>query len=220
MNPLLTISIMDRRAQPVPYRGPLRKSRRPLKWVILIALAAYIAYFAAHGFQVSLLTPAAGLAGALLIAGVALLFATRTKYEMVPKRLTVHFYPSHLVWERETDRVGYGREQKRVDKIPYASIEKMRFQTLYGRIEIFGLVHCEIFRRDKDGAMRQHPSYKKTAKAAVSARVVWVEGSKRLPGRPVTRPPEAAQWTAWTAQAESAPSSVKGVETPAWGLPA
>lgn len=171
MNPLLTISIMDRRAQPVPYRGPLRKSRRPLKWVILIALAAYIAYFAAHGFQVSLLTPAAGLAGALLIAGVALLFATRTKYEMVPKRLTVHFYPSHLVWERETDRVGYGREQKRVDKIPYASIEKMRFQTLYGRIEIFGLVHCEIFRRDKDGAMRQHPSYKKTAKAAVSARV-------------------------------------------------
>ena len=45
----------------------------------------------------------------------------------------------------------------------------MRFQTLYGRLEIFGIDSCEIFRLSKDGELEERPSYKKAAKAAVSA---------------------------------------------------
>lgn len=51
----------------------------------------------------------------------------------------------------------------------YSSIEKVRFQTLYGRLEIFGIISCEIFRHGKAGTLEEHPTYKKTAKAAASA---------------------------------------------------
>lgn len=168
MKPLEVISIIDRRAQPIPYRGPLRKARRPLKWIILAATLSYIVYLVAAGLRAGQLNPIEILVGALLTVGIIWLFATRTRYEMIPKRLTISFWPQHLVMERE-DAHSNGRLRKRVDKIPYSGIEKMRFQTLYGRLEIFGIVRCEIFRHGKDGVLEEHPSYKKTAKAAVSA---------------------------------------------------
>lgn len=168
MKPLEVINIIDRRAQPISYRGPLWKARRPLKWVILAATLAYIVYLVAVGLRDSQMDPIEGLVGALLAAGIVWLLATRTKYEMVPKRLTISFWPQHLVMEREDTQLN-GRHRKRVDKIPYSGIEKVRFQTLYGRLEIFGIVSCEIFRRRKDGELEERPIYKKTAKAAVSA---------------------------------------------------
>lgn len=168
MKPLEVISIIDRRAQPIPYRGPIRKARRPLKWIILSATLAYIAYLVAIGFRDSQMDPTEWLIGGLLAASIVWLFATRTRYEMTPKRLTISFWPHHLVMEREDTRSN-GYLRKRVDKIPYSGIEKLRLQTLYGRLEIFGIVSCEIFRYGNDGTLEDHPSYKKTAKAAVSA---------------------------------------------------
>lgn len=168
MKPLEVINIIDRRAQPIPYRGPLRKARQPLKWAILAAMAAYIVDLVVMGLQDNPLGQTEWILGALLVAGLIWLFATRTRYEMIPKRLTVSFWPHHLVMEREDSRAN-GRVHKRVDKIPYSGIEKMRLQTRYGRLEIFGIVSCEIFRHRKDGVLEERPSYKKTAKAAVSA---------------------------------------------------
>ena len=168
MKPLEIINIIDRHAQPIPYRGPFRKARRPLKWAILAATAAYIADLVVMRLQDDPLGPIEWILGVILATGLAWLFATRTRYEMIPKRLTISFWPHHLVMEREDTRAN-GRAHKRVDKIPYSGIEKMRFQTLYGRLEIFGIVSCEIFRYGKDGTLEEQPSYKKTAKAAVSA---------------------------------------------------
>lgn len=168
MKPLEIINIIDRRAQPIPYRGPLRKARRPLRWAIIATTAAYIAGLVVMHLQDNPLGPVEWILGALLAAGLVWLSATRTRYEMIPKRLTVSFWPHHLVMEREDSRAN-GRVHRRVDKIPYSGIEKMRLQTRYGRLEIFGIVSCEIFRHRKDGVLEERPSYKKTAKAAVSA---------------------------------------------------
>lgn len=168
MKPLEVINIIDRRAQPIPYRGPLRKARSPLRWAIIAATTAYIAGLFVMHLQDNPLGPVEWILGALLVAGLVWLFATRTRCEMVPKRLTISFWPHHLVMERENTQLN-GRHRKRVDKIPYSSIEKVRFQTLYGRLEIFGIISCEIFRHGKAGTLEEHPTYKKTAKAAASA---------------------------------------------------
>ena len=79
MKPLEVINIIDRRAQPIPYRGPLRKARQPLKWAILAAMAAYIVDLVVMGLQDNPLGPTEWILGALLGAGLIWWFATRTR---------------------------------------------------------------------------------------------------------------------------------------------
>ena len=70
MKPLEIINIIDRRAQPIPYHGPLRKARQPLKWAILAALAAYIVDLVVMGLQDNPFGPTEWILGALLVAGL------------------------------------------------------------------------------------------------------------------------------------------------------
>ena len=172
MEPLEVISLQDKFAEPIPYRGPLYRLRPLVKWVVVAVLVLYVGVFTLL-LQEQTLWEAARNVGILLVICLAWLIPTRTRSRMAPPPMTIAFYEDHMVWERQPRAVtglsGAVRIQKRVDTISYQGITGLRLQTLYHRLEVRGSILCEIYRQDKRGTLHSSPDYRKQANASVVA---------------------------------------------------